>query len=123
MDTAIIQPMSLDELIGTPSMCKRRHFCTRGVRAYAPSNSADKGWAGTTRNISMGGIGVLLERSFDSGSVLALEVDGPPGLPSWKLEGKVIHATPQDPEVWLIGLEFSKPLGEADLQTFLGPDA
>jgi hypothetical protein len=67
------------------------------------------------QNISAGGIGLLVNRAFTPGEVLSVEL---PGSPSRTVLACVIHSTPQDEGIWLLGCSFSTAFRDAELQAF-----
>jgi len=76
-------------------------------------------WTAKVRNVSQGGIAVTMQRRFELGTLLAFEVQGPPGKSSVSLLGRVAHVTAKSDGSWLIGCAFSTPLTEADLKALL----
>jgi hypothetical protein len=54
------------------------------------------------KDVSAGGIGVLVGRRFTPGAVLAVELPAAPGGPRLLL-GRVIHATPDAGGGWHVG--------------------
>jgi hypothetical protein len=73
---------------------------------------AETAWMGTIRDISPGGIAVLLSRRVDPGTILNIEVCD-------KRAVRVCHATP-DYGRWIIGCAFAWSLDPQELRRFLG---
>jgi hypothetical protein len=76
------------------------------------------------RDVSAGGIGLLLRHRFRPGAFLTVEVQGPAGA-CRPLAVRVVHATPVNPGdglCWLVGCILLEPLGEEELRALLpGP--
>lgn len=73
-------------------------------------------WRAPVRNISIGGIGMVLDRRVDPGTLLAIELLNQ-AQQFWHLKLlRVIHATPQDGKNWLIGSAFLKGFSDGEFQ-------
>jgi PilZ domain len=75
-------------------------------------------WLGTVRDISPGGIAVILPRRFERGTILIVEVSDQPKGESRPVQ--VRHATPQTSGGYIIGCAFAWPLCDEELRRFLG---
>lgn len=95
-----------------------RHVCDllATCRAAKGENHADVLAAVT--NISRGGIGLLTDRSFERGAVLAVELPMATDEPVCKLLACVLHASERSDGLWSLGCAFVTELEEADLQSF-----
>ena len=71
------------------------------------------GWPGRVRDISRGGVGLLLRHRFQPGTALTLEIRGS-GRPHLReVTVRVVHATPVvdgTAQCWLHGCTFDQPL-------------
>jgi hypothetical protein len=86
----------------------------------APGAAKGMGWPGRARDISAGGVGLIMRHRFRPGSPLVIEL---------VLRGvrrdvavRVIHATPvsgADGPCWRIGCAFVEPLDPGELQDLL----
>ena len=88
----------------------------------APGAAKEVGWPGRVRDVSAGGIGLLLRHRFKPGSPLLLELHLRGGRRVVAV--RVIHATPAsdgDAPCWLVGCVFAAPLGSEELQAMLPP--
>lgn len=76
----------------------------------------ESAWEATVRNISCGGIGLILGRRFEPGALLSIEltesIEGRQRL----LLARVAHATPQPEGKWLIGCTLVNPLDVDEIQ-------
>jgi hypothetical protein len=76
-------------------------------------------WEATVRNISLTGIGLLLARRFEPGTLLAIELTETSEQRQRLLVARVAHATLQPDDKWLIGCAFMSPLHDEELQELL----
>ena len=71
------------------------------------------GWPGRVRDISRGGVGLLLRHRFEPGTALSIEIRGS-GRPSLRaVTVRVVHVTPVvdgAAHCWLHGCAFDRPL-------------
>jgi hypothetical protein len=104
----------------SPEVAERRAQARRacvdsGARAVLASQGQDL-WQASVRDISAGGIGVLLDRRVDPGTVLAIELHNKTQH-FWHLKLlRVIHATPQG-QHWLVGSAFLKSFTDAEFNS------
>jgi len=79
----------------------------------------DLKWGAQIRDISVGGVSLVLRRRFERGAGLAIELPGSPdGLPNTVL-ARVVHVRPQEGGVWVLGCSFVSPLSEEEVATLL----
>lgn len=83
------------------------------------SQRQESSWEAAVQNISCQGIGILLIRRFEPGTVLAIELTESSKQRQRLLLARVAHATPQPEGKWLIGCILINPLDEDDLQQLL----
>src|SRR5947207_4875100 len=62
------------------------------------------------RNVSLEGIGLILNQNLAPGLLLAIHVINPDKNFAKTMLARVVHATPQSDGVFLIGCKFSVPL-------------
>jgi serine/threonine protein kinase len=72
-------------------------------------------WPLVVRDVSVGGIGLLLARRFEPGTELFIEYGDGTGNPSRKLSTKIIRVQPENNGHWIHGCRFLRPLGEREL--------
>lgn len=75
-------------------------------------------WMGKIRDISQGGIGIVLGRRFELGTLLSVEIRDASGLSSGNLLARVVHVTPHTSGGWVIGCCFTNEIGEDDVKRF-----
>ena len=90
--------------------CQPRHAATM--------EDVETNWPGIIRDASPGGIGLILKRRFEPGTVLSVEVAvKPEGRCSFL--ARVVHATPYRKGRWVIGCAFARPIEQQELRIFL----
>ena len=99
--------------VRTPS---DRDVCCQKMPGLATDDS-DTGWLGKVRDVSTGGVALLLTRPFEAGTILILELETEAAELRRVIE--VVHAAPENNGHWILGCVFASPLGEDELQIFL----
>jgi hypothetical protein len=82
----------------------------------------DVGWPGRVRNISQGGIGLLLRHRFEPGTVLTVELRGSGGPLMRAMTLRVLHATAVVDGAmpsWLHGCAFDRPLSSPEFDALV----
>jgi hypothetical protein len=95
-----------------------RYRCGLATLCYVTfpeNNRREEAWAA---NLSEAGIGFILHRSLEPGTMLLLRLKGAQGH-SITLESRVAHATAQDDGTWCVGCAFDKPLNFDTLDDLL----
>ncbi len=99
----------------TPTFVDRRATVRRLCGGEAVSRSLDSPatlcWGAQVRDISAGGIGLVLCFPFKPGTCLAIDLAGPEGAPRTVL-ARVVHVHDQTDGTWVLGCEFVRPLRE-----------
>jgi len=74
-------------------------------------------WEGWLRNVSAGGLRVVLSRRFEPGAALAVEAPGSDGDDSSSmLLARVVHVRPHRGAAWSLGCSFVSPLSDEEVQ-------
>lgn len=76
-------------------------------------------WPAQIRDLSQGGMGIILNRRFEPGTGLAIEIPETDAYPGDTLLCRVVHATRCDGK-WLLGCSLVSPLSEEELERLLG---
>jgi hypothetical protein len=76
-------------------------------------------WPAKVRDLSCGGVGLVLRHRFDRGTMLSVELPSTNQSQFFLLLAAVVHTTPQADGEWLIGCEFATPLSADDLRSLL----
>src|SRR5205823_5684310 len=72
-------------------------------------------WLGRVRDLSAGGIGLVLRRPFEPGVTLTIELEGSGEGPPPLLVARVVHLEAGAGGGWVIGCAFANPLSDKDL--------
>jgi PilZ domain len=87
-------------------------------KALCQAQASDKNdpWLlGTSQDISLAGVGLILHRRFDPGTLVTIELERPK-RDSWEsLPARVIHATSQPDGNWKLGCALVTALSEEEL--------
>jgi hypothetical protein len=78
----------------------------------------DNGWPAKAQDISASGIGLILNRCFQPGTFLKIELRGPSAIPMHFLVS-VAHSTPRQDGEWLVGCAFLREMSEDELRALL----
>lgn len=76
-------------------------------------------WWASVVDISTGGVGLLVSRRFEPGTLLAIGVENKNREFSHMLVARVIHVRKESASRFTIGAKFISPLGDDELQTLL----
>jgi hypothetical protein len=87
--------------------------------AAETATEPEMGWPGEIIDVSRGGIGLSLERRFEPGTPLVIELAGEGDEPPRLLEVDVVHTRPQADGRWIHGCELRAELSEHDLQALV----
>jgi c-di-GMP-binding flagellar brake protein YcgR len=90
--------------------CNTRASCQR------IDNNESTPWPATVTNISASGIGLVVDRSVDTGSLLSLDLESPTGNSARTILAAVVHVTTRSGKEWSLGCNFIRELEPADLQ-------
>lgn len=117
---------TLDVLLDQPTVRwqvpiegKRRYFVE--LDAFCSPQDGPDGmcWPAKTRNLSHGGIGLIMNRAFDPKSEVTVKLLG--HNHAWiQIECRVIHSTPRADGDWLVGCEFKRLLSHSQLYELIG---
>jgi hypothetical protein len=69
-------------------------------------------------NISRGGIHLIVDRPFEPGGLLSVELPGADAHPPHTVLACVVHVRPHAPGEWAVGCTFSQELGAGELRAF-----
>ena len=94
-----------------------RYLCDQEATYYALPHCRRR-WA-RVRNISMGGIGLILDAPMEPSTALVIEMKTLDSATSLTLVARVVHATKQEEGSWIIGCKFLTRPREKDLLRLL----
>jgi serine/threonine protein kinase len=96
-----------------------RRACRRGSLCLPLGSEGQTPWEAEVRNISAGGLGLVLGRRVEPGTVLLVEwQQAVRGAPTTLL-ARVIHAQPLPTGRWRLGCQLTQGLGEDEIQALL----
>jgi len=72
-------------------------------------------WPLVIRDLSIGGVGVLVARRFELGTELHIELSAGPGVPPRRLVARVVRVVPEKTGHWIHGCAFAQQLSEDEL--------
>ena len=93
-----------------------RHASTLVLTCYPAGAGLGERRRARVRNVSRTGIGLAIDRRWDPGTTLVLEMPAEGEGPVRTLQVQVVHNTPQLGGLILVGCTFQAPLSDADLQ-------
>lgn len=102
---------------GERRVAVRYHSTLKGC-CQTLSVQRESSWQATVRNVSASGIGLILERRFERGVLLTVELNDRDGHPHLIL-ARVRHATALPEGGWLIGCSLLDPLSEDEIRLLL----
>jgi PilZ domain len=76
-------------------------------------------WPGTIRDVSRGGLGLVLGRRFEPGTALFVELGAAGGEDRRPLLARVVHVKRLGGGAWLLGCAFASRLGDDELRLLL----
>src|SRR5256885_2898009 len=87
-------------------------------RPAAAFNNKEATWSGVIRDISAGGIRLILRRRFEPGTGLAIELPGTDE--GYTVLAKVVHVKATEGGSWALGCRFISALSETEVERLLG---
>jgi hypothetical protein len=113
---------SLEVLHGVECRAWERHPCDlrTSCQPIAASRGHELSWPATIRDLSAGGVGLVVERRFEPGVILFLELTSTTSGSPETLMARVIHTTPLAHHQWLLGCAFCSRLSPGKIQSLLG---
>jgi hypothetical protein len=91
------------------------------TRAGCSADEAETEWLGRFQIVSPGRLCLLLNRRFEPGTALIIELSDKPDLVVRFFQVRVIHSRRKRNRRWLIDCEFLSPPTPEELQALLGP--
>jgi hypothetical protein len=94
-----------------------RHPCTLETTCLQATDG-ETAWDAQVIDISATGVGLLLKRRFEPGTLLSFRLEGPSGTQSFNALARVVHARRQPSGGWLLGCALVGELDAAQLRAF-----
>jgi hypothetical protein len=85
----------------------------------AARGDQDLSWPACIRDVSGGGLGLVLGRRFERGAGLAIEIPATTDCPGDTLLARVVHVTRLPDGRWLHGCAFINPIGDDEIRRLL----
>ncbi len=99
-----------------------RHECDlpTSCQPVAARGPDEPQWQGRIRDISAGGVGIIVVRRFERGTGLAIELPAVGDYPGDTLLARVVHVRQLLAGGWLLGCSFVSPLSESTVDRVIG---
>ncbi|MCS6851805.1 MAG: PilZ domain-containing protein [Gemmataceae bacterium] len=95
---------------------RQNHFSQLEASCHPIATTRDDPWPAQVRDLSPRGIGLLLKRRFEPGTLLAVELQSLSQSYSRTLVARVVHAKAQSSGDWMIGCMLASRLDEDELE-------
>lgn len=77
--------------------------------------SKRESWPATVRDLSTSGIGIIINRRFEPGTLLSVDLEDADHTAQRSLLVRVMRAAQEAPDSWVHGCAFTHPMSEAEL--------
>jgi hypothetical protein len=98
-----------------------RYPCERDGFCQPPIGSGALQWAAKIEELSSGGLALVVDRRFEPGTLLSIEMQHRPDTVRTFL-ARVVHLKERTAGRWLLGCSFAKKLNEEELNDLLRVD-
>ncbi len=115
--TAMHQPRERRVEVRYPCAVDTR--CNRGLSIHPLQAGPQDTWDGAVKDLSVNGIGLVLNRRFEQGTMLTVDLRSPDGSLNRSLEMRVARVRPASRGCWFHGCVFEQPLSKEDLRKLL----
>ncbi len=117
-DATSAVPTNRPTSLGTDRRVWVRYSCDLESTCHSGKGPDELAWSARVQDISRGGLNLQVNRAFEPGSILSVDVPLGPDLAPRSLLVKVVNAQNQGPGKWSLGCAFEKNLEEEDLLAF-----
>ncbi|HTU21268.1 MAG TPA: PilZ domain-containing protein [Gemmataceae bacterium] len=102
-----------------------RHACRVETSCHPPTvwGGQDTHWQAHVRDVSQGGLALVLRRRFEKGTGLAVELPGAADEEPSTVLVRVVRVSAQPDGFWLLGCAFISALSEDEVQALVGTQA
>jgi hypothetical protein len=94
-------------------------FAVIDTALHAGGSDNEELWPAVVRDLSVGGVGVLLARRFEPGTELSVELSVGPDAPPRRLSARVVRVVSEKAGHWVHGCAFSTRLADEELEVLL----
>jgi len=125
---SIVAPLLFENPIPTQAAveCRvyQRHACELPTSCQPASvqEMREKSWSATICDISQGGVGLFLERRYEKGSALAVELPGDADHQASVVFVRVVFVKRCDNGMWRLGCKFISEISDDDVRRLLGAE-
>jgi hypothetical protein len=123
MDLLQSSPSGVHQISSRERRTLPRHPYHRKTLCQPQAGPQDEVWMmGVSVDISLAGIGFILHRRFDPGTLLSVELERPQGDSWGALQARVMHCTPAAQPAdgnWVLGCALVSALSDEELQNWL----
>jgi hypothetical protein len=95
-----------------------RHSADLETTCQPAASPDSKPFSARVRNISCRGISLLVDRSFEPGELLSVELPGLAEGSTYTVLACVVHARAEGDDGWVLGCSFARELSNEDLEAF-----
>ena len=99
--------------------CSLDTNCNLNVSVHQDQRDVQDHWPATIRDLSVGGIGLLLARRFEPGTVLTIELQSSDQTQTHVLQMRVTHVKRAGQGRWFVGAAFADKLTKDALRKLL----
>jgi serine/threonine protein kinase len=99
--------------------CALTASCVINLSVHEQETECEKSWDAQVCNLSVSGIGLLLRRRFEPGSVLTVVITGRSGNVTETKQIHVVRVRPADGNGWFLGGTLTKNLSKEELRNLL----
>jgi serine/threonine protein kinase len=96
--------------------CTLATVCEVGTSVHEGEDGAEDRWSATVQNLSVTGVGLLLQRRFEPGTVVKVLLESPDGRVRRSLDLHILRVSPAAGGRWATGGTFSQELSKEDLR-------
>ncbi len=111
---ACVHPVPLSALLDLDKRESARYPCQQEAVTRPVDSPTPLSWGAKVKNISAGGIGLVLCFPFKPGTYLALTLEASQVRRTFLV--RVVHVLDQVDGTWFVGSEFVKQLQESELE-------
>jgi serine/threonine protein kinase len=96
--------------------CTLATVCEVGTSVHEGEEGAEDRWSATVQNLSVAGVGLLLQRRFEPGTAVKVLLESPDGRVRRSLDMEILRVTPAAGGRWATGGKFLQELTKEDLR-------
>jgi hypothetical protein len=112
-------PLPADDPQGIERRASTRYPCNLATSCRLAAAIKDQEHPARVRNISAGGVSLVIGHEFSSGDILAVEIRSMPRNFTRQLKVRVIYCIEHPSGEYIIGGSFTSPLNEDEITAFL----